>query len=164
MDAPNGTLTFNYLTGDFTITGGTGLVTVKMQGPDEAIMTTPKVTGKLSKNKQVADLIAYGPVHLDIITPPDAQGARAQVIASADDRAEYSEVSQKITLYGNAVADYLSLPEGPDSTRAHFTGDTIEADRNTGLLTVTKAHITAEGPVKPKPAPAAPAPAAAPKQ
>jgi lipopolysaccharide export system protein LptA len=161
--APNGTLVFNYLTGEFTMTGG---VTVKMQGTRDATMTAPKVTGKLSHNNQVSSLVAYGPVHLEIITAPDAEGNRGDVKATADDRAEYSEITQKITLIGNAVADYISLPEGPDSRRAHFTGEAIEADLNTSMLTVTKAHITVQTPLKPPEAPAAPAgtPAPAPKK
>jgi hypothetical protein len=151
---PTGTATFNYGTGEFTITGGDGLVTVKiLQTTGEATLTAPKVSGQLAGQK-VARLVAYGPVHLVNTTPPDASGAGgSKIIASADNRAEFSEANEKITLIGNAQADYVSLPDTPEAMRAHFTGDEIEADLNTKSLTVTKAHITAEEPIPPKAAP-----------
>jgi hypothetical protein len=156
---PTGSAVFNYGTGEFTITGGEGLVTVKMvQGTGTATMTALKVTGKLAQG-QVAGLVAYGPVHVETTTPPDAQGnGGSQVTASADNRAEYSETTQKVLLYGNAQADYVSLPEGPEAMRAHFTGETIEADLISKSLTVTKAHIAAQEPLKPPAGAAAPAP------
>jgi hypothetical protein len=161
--SPTGKSDFKWDTGEFTFTGGDGLVTVKVrQGPNVTTMTAPKVSGKFTDNK-VSRLVASGPMRVEALTPPDADGkGGSRVMASAEDRAEYSEVTQKITLYGNAMADYVALPEGPDSIRAHFAGEAIEADLNTKSLIVTKSHITADVPLKPKETPAAPAPA--PKQ
>ena len=153
---PTGSTSFNYRTGEFTITGGDGLVTVKMQQTTgTATLTAPKVVGQFAGQK-LARMIAYGPMHLEDVTPPDAQGNNgSKIVASADNRAEFSDAAEKVVLYGNAQADYVSLPETADSMRAHFTGEEIEADLNTGSLTVTKGvHITAETPLNPKGTPA----------
>jgi lipopolysaccharide export system protein LptA len=163
-------ITFNWVTGEFTLTGD---VKVQIQGPNQATLTAPKMTGKITQaGTKLMSLTAYGPVRVEIITRPDPQGNRGRIDATATDKAVYSEAAQKIMLYGGAVADYVSLPEGPDSRRAHFTGDEIEADLNTDTLQVTNTHITVQSPLKqpeaPPPAPAAqtpaPAPAPEPKQ
>lgn len=163
-DIEGATGTFNWVTGEFTLTGE---VKVQIQGANQATMTAPKMAGKITQTgTKLMNLSAYGPVRVEIITRPDPQGNRGRINATATDKAVYSEATQKIVLYGGAVADYVSLPEGPDSRRAHFTGEEIEADLNTDLLTVTKARVTVQAPLKPPEAPAtAPeTPAAAPAQ
>lgn len=146
-DIEGATGTFNWVTGEFTLTGA---VKVQIQGANQATMTAPKMTGKITQSgTKLMSLAAYGPVQVEIITRPDPQGNRGRINATATEKAVYSEATQKIVLYGGAVADYVSLPEGPDSRRAHFTGEEIEADLNTDLLTVTKARVTVQAPLKP---------------
>ncbi len=146
---------FNWATGEFTLSTN---VVVTIVGANAASVTAPRMTGKLSKaGDQILSLVAYGPVRMEITTPPDEAGGRARITGTAKDRAEYSETTQKILLYGGAVADYVSLPEGPESRRAHFSGEVIEADLKTSVLTVTKAHITVNAPLQPPSAPVAPA-------
>jgi len=138
---------FNWVTGEFSLTGN---VKVQIRGANEASMTAPKMTGKITQSgTKLMSLTAYGPVRMEIITRPDEQGNPGRITATANDKAVYAENTQKIVLHGGAVADYLSLPEGPQSRRAHFTGDEIEADLRTDTLAVTKAHITVQSPLKP---------------
>ena len=150
---------FHWSTNELALTGN---VSVQVTSANATTMTAPKMTAKFSKGMDlILSLVASGPVHVEIITAPDADGVRNRITATCNDKAEYSETTQKIMLFGGAVADYVSLPEGPESRRAHFTGEAIEADLNTSMLTVTKAHITVQSPLKPPKAPAGtPAPVA----
>ena len=157
-------MTFNWVSNEVVMTGN---AMVQIEGTNPTTMTAPKMTAKLSKaGDTILTLIAYGQIHLDLTTQPDSDGVRAKITATCNDKAEYSETTQKIMLYGGAVADYLSLPEGPDSRRAHFTGDQMEADLSTSTLTVTRAHISVNAPLKQPEATPAPgaAPALEPKQ
>ena len=155
---------FNWNTNELTLTGS---VSVQITSANATTMTAPKMTAKFSKAMDlILNLVASGPVRLEIITAPDADGVRSRMTATCTDKAEYSETTQKIVLHGGAVADYVSLPEGPESRTAHFTGDEIEANLNTSELTVLNTHIRVSSPLKAPPAPSAPgaAPALEPKQ
>ncbi len=157
-------LVFNWVSNEVVLTGN---ASVQIASANPTIMTAPKMTAKLSKAAdQIVNLVAYGQIHLKITTAPDPDGVRGRITATCNDKAEYSETTQKILLYGGAVADYVSLPEGPESRRAHFTGDQMEADLNTSTLTVTKAHISVNAPLKTPPAATAPgaAPALEPEE
>ena len=151
---------FNWIKNELVLTGN---VSVQVTSPNATTFTAPKMTAKFSKAMdQILTLVATGPVRVEITTAPDADGVRSRITATGNDKAEYSETTQKIKLLGDAVADYVSLPEGPESRRMHFTGEEIEADLNTSLLTVRKPHISFSTPLKPPaetPAPGAPAPA-----
>jgi len=140
-------MTFNWGTNEMVFSGGARAV---ISGANPTTLAAPKFTVKLSeKQDRVLSLIAAGPVHIEIVGAPDAHGVRARITATAKERAEYAEATQKIVLYGGAEADYVSLPEGPDSRRAHFTGEVMEADLNTSVLTVTKAHLNVTVPLPP---------------
>lgn len=146
-------MTFNWATNEMVFSGGARAV---ISGANPTTLAAPRFTVKLSeKQDRVLSLVAAGPVHIEIVGRPDAEGVRAKITATAKERAEYAEVTQKIVLYGGAEADYVSLPEGPNSRRAHFTGEIMEADLNTSILTVTKAHLNVTAPL---PAPEAATP------
>lgn len=140
-------MTFNWATNEMVFSGGARAV---ISGANPTTLAAPKFTVRLSEQQdRVLSLVAAGPVHIEIVGKPDAQGVRARITAAAKDRAEYAEATQKIVLYGGAEADYVSLPEGPDSRRAHFTGEIMEADLNTSILTVTKARLNVTAPLPP---------------
>ncbi|HEY3397779.1 MAG TPA: LptA/OstA family protein [Armatimonadota bacterium] len=144
-DLRSDSMSFNWTTNEMVFIGN---ASVNIANGHHATLTAPKLTVKLSdKGDRVIKLVAAGPVRMEIIGAADPQGVKARIVATAADRAEYSETTQKIVLYGDAQADYVSLPEGPDSRRAHFTGDIMEADLNTSLLTVTKAHLQVSSPL-----------------
>jgi lipopolysaccharide export system protein LptA len=146
--------TFNWATNIHEFSGHVHAV---LTGAYAATVDAPKMTFKLTpKGNQVDDLVAYGPVRFVIITQPNASGVQYKVVATATDRATYSESNQTLVLKGNADATITSLPESPDAQTAHFTGDEIDADLANSLMTVTQAHMQVSSPLKE----AVPAPAA----
>ena len=157
-DITSDTMSFNWNTNAFEFAGNAKVV---MVGPYQATITGPKMNVELTKDNRVKQMLARGPVKFDLISPPDKDGVRNHIVATADDSAEYSEVTQKIVLRGNAQTTIISLPETADSRRVYFTGDVMEADLGTGTMTVTKAHMQASTPIK-QPPPATPKPATAP--
>ena len=140
-------MTFNWTSNAFEFTGNAHAV---LKGAYEAVVTAPKMAVKLTaKSDKVDSLVASGPVRFELVSEPDEQGVRHKVVATAQDRAEYSEVNQKLVLRGNAEATITALPEAPDAQRAHFTGDVMEANLATSQLTVTKAHMQVTSPLPP---------------
>ena len=146
-------MTYNWDTNVFVFSGNAKVVITE---PYQATLTGPRMTVQMSNQMQgVTSVVADGPVRMVLLTQADAQGVRYQITATAQDRAEYSDADRKILLRGGAEADLVSLPEGPDSRRAHFTGDVIAADLKTSQLTVTQARVRVTAPVPPASAPAA---------
>ncbi len=145
-DITSQTMSFNWNTNTFEFTGNAKVI---MAGLYDATVTGPKMVVQLtSKGDRVKQLVTHGPVRFELVSKPDANGVRRRVIATAKDRAEYSEITQKIVLRGNAEATIVTLPETPESQRAHFTGDVMEADLGTGLLTFTQARMQVTSPLK----------------
>lgn len=150
------TATYNWSKNTFDFSGNAHAV---LKGTYDAVVKAPKMLVKLTaKGDQVESLTANGPVRFELISEPDEQGARHKVIATAQERAEYSEVSQKLVLRGNAEATITPLPETADGQRAHFTGEVMEANLATSELTVTKAHMQVTSPLPPAEGTTTPAP------
>jgi lipopolysaccharide export system protein LptA len=144
---------FNWTSNVYVFTGSyagdpNGDTTAILHGDYDATVNAPKMTFTLPpKGQKVGTLTATGPVRFEIITPPDAQGLRTKVVATAADSAIYSEADRTLKLKGNADATITRLPETPDAQSAHFTGDEIDANLKDSEMTVTQAHLTVTGPL-----------------
>jgi lipopolysaccharide export system protein LptA len=145
--------TFNWKSNVYVFSGAytgdpSGNTIAILHGDYDATVYAPKMTFTLPpKGQKVGTLTATGPVRFEILTPPDQQGLRTKIVATATDSATYSEVTQKLMLKGNADATITRLPESPDTPNAHITGDEIDANLQTGDMTVTTANMTVSGPL-----------------
>lgn len=142
ITADTGVYTWTTNTFEFT-----GKAHAELTGTYEATIDAPKMVFKLTKQGDKVDsLVANGPATF-VLIQTDSTGAKRKVTATAQERAEYSEVSQKLVLRGKAEATIVSLPETADAQRAHFTGEVMEANLLTSQLTVTKAHMQVTSPL-----------------
>ena len=139
-------MTLDLKTSQFVFTGHCKL---SITGPYEATMTSAKMTFKLSSGgDDIEHLATHGPTDFSLVTSPQGEEKRYKVAATATQGATYSERDQQIVLQGNAEADIVSLPEGPQSQHAHFTGQTITADLKTSVIEVSQAHLKVETPLE----------------
>ena len=124
----------------------TGDCVLKIQGPTSATMKAPRLVFQLaSDGKTVKLLKAFGPVDFTAVTPPDKQGHRRRISGHCTKYATYDEANGVIEVVGSAVADLVTLPEGPETPRAHFTGDVITINLKKGIVRATPAHLRYEG-------------------
>ncbi len=139
-------MTLYLKTNQFVFTGHCKLI---ITGPYQATMTSAKMTFKLSSGADdIEQLATHGPTDFSVVTQPDEEGNRYQITATSRQGATYSGKQQKVVLSGGATADIVTLPEGPDSQRAHITGETITADLKTSVISVNKAHLRVETPLE----------------
>lgn len=142
------TLTINWDTNVWVFSGPPPAV-LTLTGPQQATLTSPRMSVRFSaKMDRIIHLEATGPVRLELVTKPDAEGNRRRIVATAKQRAEYSESTQKLVLHGGAEATVVALPEGPESQRAFFSGEVMEANLKTSQLTVQKAHLEVTTPLE----------------
>jgi hypothetical protein len=124
----------------FEFSGGTKLT---IGGGYDATMSAPSMNVRLTqKGDKVSSLVAAGPVDFTIVTKPDGNGLRRQIIGSAKDEATYSEDTQQVRLVGGATADMKPLNAPADVEAVHFSGETITADLKTSRLKVKDANLT----------------------
>ncbi len=139
-------MTLYLKTNQFVFTGHCKLI---ITGPYQATMTSAKMTFKLSSGADdIEHLATHGPTDFSVVTQPDEEGNRYKITATSRQGATYSGKQQKVVLSGGASADIVTLPEAPDSQRAHITGDTITADLKTSVISVNKAHLQVETPLE----------------
>ena len=139
-------MTLDLKTSQFVFTGHCKLI---ITGPYEATMASAKMTFKLSSSADdIEHLTTHGPTDFSVVTQPNDEGTRYKITATARQGATYSGKQQKVVLSGGASADIVSLPEGPDSRRAHITGDTITADLKTSIIEMSQARLKVETPLE----------------
>ncbi len=132
-------MTFHWEQNLFEFSGNCQLT---ISGPYQATMTAPRMEFKLGpKADCIEQLQAVGLTHFKVITKPDAEGRRRQIVATAQEGANYVESTQTVTLSGGAEADILTLPISASTTQAHFSGKTITADLKTSKIDVIDAHL-----------------------
>lgn len=122
-----------------------GNVKMVLTGDINADLTAPRVSVKLTpKGDRVLSAIARGPVHVTIVTAPNAAGQRRKIVASAQQEATYNAVTQQVHMTGEAVADMVPLEGAPGPESVHFTGQSIVANLLTSRLTVDNANLTVQ--------------------
>ncbi len=132
-------MTLDLRTNDIEFTGQCKLT---IAGPYQATITAARMTFKLSSGADsIEQLTTHGATNFSLITQPAEAEQQYKITADAAGGATYSEKAQQVVLSGGAQADIVSLPESPESQRAHFTGQTITADLQTSVIEVNKAHL-----------------------
>ncbi|MBC7287503.1 MAG: hypothetical protein H5T86_05545 [Armatimonadetes bacterium] len=136
---------------EFDFSGGCVLT---IHGPTTATLKAPRIIFQLTADGQSVQLLkAFGPVEFSSITAPDEKGNRRKITGQCTQYATYAEKDGVIEVVGNAVVDLVTLPETPESARAHFSGDTISINLKKGIIRATPAHLRYEG-ILPQPSPA----------
>ncbi len=134
---------YRWTKNEFEFTGGCVL---KIHGPTAATMKAPRVVFQLTADGRTVKLLkAFGPVDFTATTPPDSEGHRRRISGHCTKYATYDEENGVIEVVGDAVADLVTLPETPESPRAHFSGDVITINLKKGIVRATPAHLRYEG-------------------
>ena len=60
-------------------------------------------------------------------------------MATGTEGANYSELTQTVELTGNAEADLIYLPEGPE--QAHFAAEALKVNLKSRTITASKGHL-----------------------
>ena len=113
----------NIGTGEWEFSGN---CRVEIKGPDNAVMTAPRVTGRFDRSgSQVVEIRATGPVDFDVTTRRDSEGVQRRIVAKATTSAVYSAAARTITLSGSPQAAVSTIPSPPDVRPATFSGRTL---------------------------------------
>ncbi len=140
-------MVYRWDTNEFVFRGNCVL---QVHDANRATMRAPAMKVKLGpKGATIDSLRAEGPVNILVITAPDKEGVKRKITARCSDHASYTEKTQEIQLVGDAVADVVSLPEGPESMRAHFTGDALIVSLKKSEVRAENARLRVEGIVTP---------------
>ena len=114
---------YNWKTKTFTFTGN---CRVEVRGPDHAVMTAPKMTGKAAgAASQITEIVATGPVKFDITTAKDEKGVQQIINAACAGQAVYRGGDKVVTLAGGAEAVMATNPADPDVEPAKMTATAL---------------------------------------
>jgi len=114
-----------------------GKCQAEVSGPDKAVMSAEKITGKFRDGgNKVGQIIAAGPVHFDITTSPDTDGLRRHITADCKGQAIYEGVKRTMTLTGGAEAFLTTVPTTARDKPATFAGETVVIDLKTFEISV----------------------------
>ncbi len=120
----------------------TGDVVVNIAGRHQAQLRAPQVSLDMNDTmNRIVRAVASGPVRLELLTAPDANGLRRKIIATCGGRATYEAGSDTVTMSGGAQADVTTLPEGKVEA-AHLKGDSITVNLRDSKMSVKQATIS----------------------
>lgn len=118
---------------------------VDVAGPDKAMLTAPKMTGKVGKGgTQLNEIVASGPVSFDVTVRADESGVQRRIVASCKGQAVFTGVAKTITLTGGAQGQMTSIPAEPETGPAVFSGETVTINLADFTVEVSKGRIEAE--------------------
>lgn len=125
----------------------TGNVRVEIKGPDKALLTAPKMTGKLAqKATQITEIKAVGPVRFEVTTQKDADGIQRRIVATGTGDAVYTGTTRVIALTGGAQAEMTTLPPEPDVQPTRFQAEQLTINLKSFTVEGENVHIEAEVP------------------
>lgn len=136
-------MVFKWETNQFEFSGNCVL---EVSGPNQATITAPRMSLQLTADgRAIKFLKATGPLRTTVVTAPDSQGVKRRIVATAAKYATYVEADQVVEMVGDAQADMITLPERPDSAKAHFSGDLLRVSLKSGELSAKRVRIRVEG-------------------
>jgi lipopolysaccharide export system protein LptA len=136
-------MVFKWETNQFEFTGNCVL---EVSGPNQATIAAPRMSVQLTADgRSIKFLKATGPLRTTVVTAPDSQGVKRRIVATAAQYATYVEADQVVEMVGDAQADIITLPEKPDSPKAHFSGDVLRLSLKSGELSAKRVRIRMEG-------------------
>lgn len=123
-----------------------GNCVLEVSGPNQATLVAPRMSLQLTADGRAIKLLrATGPLRTTVVTAPDSQGMKRRIVATATKYATYVEADQVVEMVGDAQADIITLPEKPDSPKAHFSGDVLRVSLKSGELSAKRVRVRVEG-------------------